>query len=93
MANQRYFAVRLPNPLANLIGIRMNGIGYQIAMPKILKKKWQSAIWGTQKQNKTTKQTNIIRFDIWPNLAAISVSFIHSILPARNLTEFLLGSP
>lgn len=89
MANQRYFAVRLPNPLASLMGIRMKGIGYQIRIPKILKKKWQSAIWvGRQQQ-----QNILIRFDIWPNLAAKSASFIYYILPARNLTEFLLGSP
>lgn len=46
MANQRYFAVRLPSPRANLIGTRMKGIGYQIKIPMMLKKKWQSAICG-----------------------------------------------
>lgn len=38
-ANQRYLAVRLPRALANRMGMRVKGMGYQSRIPLMLKKK------------------------------------------------------
>ena len=44
-ANHRYLAVVLPKNFAPLMGtFLINGIGYQTAIPEILKNRWQSAI-------------------------------------------------
>ena len=45
-ANQRYLAVVLPSIFARLIGtLRITGTGYQMRMPKMLKKRCESATW------------------------------------------------